>query len=256
ARERYRLRAEHASDMISTHALDGSYTYAAPALEQLLGVKTEQLRGKSSVDFAAPEDQSAILAARDRARQFKGASLVTWRCRRPDGTYVWLETNGRAVRDPATGKPLWFVCSSRDVTSRKRIEGALRDSEQRLRATLETPNLVAVALDPEGVVTFCNEGLCQTTGWSRDDLLGHNWFELCMPERAVRRAFRSQLRRGTIPARFEREIVCRDGTRRLIEWDNNVSRDPLGGVVGTVSLGVDVTEKRQEETVLQLLQSV
>ena len=256
ARERYRLLAEHASDMISTHALDGTYTYAAPALEALLGCTTEQLRGKSSLDFAAAEDKQVIIDGRERARRNKGSSLVTWRCRRPDGSYVWLETNGRAVRDPETGEPLWFVCSSRDVTSRKRIEGALRESEQRLRATLETPNLVAVALDPEGVVTFCNEGLCTTTGWTRDALLGRNWFDVCMTDPPVRRAFRSQLRRGTIPARFEGEIVCKDGSRRLIEWDNNAMRGPSGEVIGTVSLGVDVTEKRHEETVLQLLQSV
>ena len=256
ARERYRLLAEHASDMISTHALDGSFTYAAPALEELLGCKSDELRGRSPIDYAHPDDKMLIAEGRDRAHRNRGPSLVTWRCRRPDGSYVWLETNGRAVRDAKTGQPLWFVCSSRDITSRKRIESALRESEQRLRATLETPNLVAVALDPDGVVTFCNEGLCQTTSWSRDKLLGHNWFDVCMPERAVRRVFRAQLRRGTIPARFEREIVCRDGSRRLIEWDNNVLRDPLGGVIGTVSLGVDVTEKRQEETVLQLLQSI
>ena len=257
ARERYRLLAEHASDMISTHALDGTFTYAAPALEELLGAKTEELRGRSAIEFAfADDDKNFIIEGTERARRIKGSSLVTWRCRRPDGSYVWLETNGRAVRDPKTGQPLWYVCSSRDITSRKRIEGALRESEQRLRATLETPNLVAVALDPEGVVTFCNEGLCATTGWSRDRLLGHNWFDVCMPDPPVRRGFRSQMRRGTIPARLEGEIVCRDGSRRLIEWDNNVLRGPLGEVVGTVSLGVDVTEKRQEETVLQLLQSV
>lgn len=256
ARERYRLLAEHASDMISTHALDGSFTYAAPALEELLGCKSDELRGRSPIEFAFPEDRELIAEGTARAYRQRGSSLVTWRCRRPDGTYVWLETNGRAVRDAKTGQPLWFVCSSRDITSRKRIESALRDSEQRLRATLETPNLVAVALDPDGIVTFCNEGLCATTGWSKDGLLGHNWFALCMPDAPVRRGFRSQLRRGTIPARFEGEIVCRDGSRRLIEWDNNVLRGTSGEVIGTVSLGVDVTEKRQEETVLQLLQSV
>jgi PAS domain S-box-containing protein len=256
ARERYRLLAEHASDMISTHALDGTFTYAAPALEALLGQTSEALRGRSALDFAAPEDKQAIIEGSERARRVKGSSLVTWRCRRPDGSYVWLETNGRAVRDPETGQPLWFVCSSRDITSRKRIEGALRESEQRLRATLETPNLVAVALDPEGVVTFCNEGLCTTTGYTRDALLGRNWFDVCMTDPPVRRAFRSQLRRGTIPARFEGEILCMDGSRRLIEWDNNALRGPAGEVIGTVSLGVDVTEKRHEETVLQLLQSV
>jgi PAS domain S-box-containing protein len=256
ARERYRLLAEHASDMISTHALDGTFTYAAPALEELLGFTNEQLRGRGAVDFAAPEDKRLIIEGAERALRMKGSALVTWRCRRPDGSYVWLETNGRAVRDSKTGQPLWFVCSTRDITSRKRIESALRDSEQRLRATLETPNLVAVALDLDGVVTFCNEGLCATTGWSRDDLLGNDWFALCMPDAPIRRRYASQIRKGKIHSRFEAEILCRDGSRRLIEWDNNVLRDPLGAVIGTVSLGVDVTEKRQEESVLQLLQSV
>jgi PAS domain S-box-containing protein len=256
ARERYRLLAEHASDMISTHALDGTFTYTAPALEELLGCTGEQLRGRSPIEFAAPDDAHLIIEGTERARRIRGPALVTWRCRRPDGSYVWLETNGRAVRDPKTGEPLWFVCSSRDVTARKRIEGALRESEQRLRATLETPNLVAVALDPDGVVTFCNEGLCTTTGWPRDALLGRNWFELCMPDSPIRRRFSRQIRQGSIRARFEDEIVCRDGSRRLIEWDNNVLRGPLGEPVGIVSLGVDVTEKRQEESVLQLLQSV
>jgi PAS domain S-box-containing protein len=207
-------------------------------------------------DFAADDDKPLIEEARARAGRQRGASLVTWRCRRADGSYVWLETSGRAVRDPRTGEATWFVCASRDVTARKRIEDALRESERRLRATLETSNLVAVALDPEGVITFCNEGLCTVTGWGRDGLLGRNWFDVCMTDRAVRRAFRSQMRRGTIPARLEGEIVCRDGSRRLVEWDNNVLRDSAGAPIGTVSLGVDVTEKRQEETALQLLQTV
>lgn len=256
ARERYRLLAEHASDMISTHALDGTYTYAAPALEELLGQSTDALRTLSMAHFAADEDKPLIEEARQRATRHRGPSLVTWRCRRADGSYVWLETSGRAVRDSRTGEATWFVCASRDVTARKRIEDALRESERRLRATLETSNLVAVALDPEGQITFCNEGLCTVTGWGRDALIGRNWFDVCMPDRAVRRAFFSQMRRGTIAARFEGEIACRDGTRRLIEWDNNVLRDPSGAAMGTVSLGVDVTEKRQEETALQLLQTV
>jgi PAS domain S-box-containing protein len=256
ARERYRLLAEHASDMISTHALDGTYTYAAPALEELLGRSTDELRALAMTDFAAEDDKPLLEEARARAPWQRRASLVTWRCRRADGSYVWLETSGRAVRDPTTGEAIWFVCASRDVTARKRIEDALRESERRLRATLETTNLVAVALDPEGIITFCNEGLCALTGWGRNGLLGRNWFDVCMPDPAVRRGFHSQIRRGTIAARFEGEIVCRDGSRRLVEWDNSVLRDPTGAPIGTVSLGVDVTETRQEETALQLLQTV
>ena len=256
ARERYRLLAEHASDMISTHALDGTFQYAAPGLEALLGASTESLRGRKPDDFALPDDVHLLVGARERASQASGAVAVTWRCRRGDGSYVWLETNGRAVRDPKTGAPLWYVSASRDITSRKRIEDALRESERRLRATLEATHLVAVALDLNGTVTFCNDGLCTLTGWTRNALLGRNWFDVCMPDPLAGRAYRERIAAGKIVPRYEGEIVCHDGTRRLIQWDNNVLRDLGGGVIGTVSLGIDVTEKRREETALQLLQTV
>ena len=86
ARERYRLLAEHASDMISTHALDGSFTYVAPALEALVGCKSEDLRGRSPIEFAFPDDRPLIAEGRDRAHRKQGPALVTWRCRRPDGS--------------------------------------------------------------------------------------------------------------------------------------------------------------------------
>ena len=256
ARERYRLLAEHASDMISTHAPDGTFLTAAPALEALLGVGTTELAGRPPCDFAYAEDVALLGESLQRAATSTGATLVTWRCRRLDGSYVWLETSGRAVRDGGNGTPLWYVCASRDVTARKRIEDALRESERRLRATLEAAHLVAVALDTEGVVTFCNDALCTLAGWTRNSLLGRNWFDVCLPDDAARAAFREGVTRGEIPTRRENEIVCRDGRRRLIEWDNSLLRDLAGSIVGTVSLGVDVTERRQEETALQLLQTV
>jgi PAS domain S-box-containing protein len=259
ARERYRLLAEHASDMISTHATDGTFLYAAPALESLLGATTAELHGRSPKEFAFPDDAPLLGEMLQRSSETSGAALVTWRCRRIDGSYVWLETSLRAVRDAKTSQALWYVSASRDVTARKRIEDALRESERRLRATLEAAHLVAVALDTEGMVTFCNDAMCTLAGWTRNALIGRSWFDVCIPALegdAARAAFREQIARAEVPTRGESEIVCRDGKRRLIEWDNSVLRDLAGTVVGTVSLGVDVTEKRQEETALQLLQSV
>jgi PAS domain S-box-containing protein len=257
ARERYRLLAEHASDMIATLAPDGAFLYAAPALEALLGAPTSELLGRSPGEFALPEDASLLLEAQQRSAGITSAALVTWRCRRGDGSYMWLETSIRAVRDAKTSQPIWYVSASRDVTARKRIEDALRESERRLRATLEAAHLVAVALDTQGVITFCNDALCTLAGWTRNALIGRNWFDVLVPDSGTARdTFREQMARGEVPTRLENEILCRDGARRLIEWDNSVLRDLSGTVVGTVSLGVDVTEKRQEETALQLLQSV
>src|SRR5439155_413150 len=78
ARERYRLLAEHASDMIATLAPDGTFLYAAPALEALLGVPTAELLGRSPREFALPEDASLLLEAQQRSSGISSAALVTW----------------------------------------------------------------------------------------------------------------------------------------------------------------------------------
>ncbi|MGN6377518.1 MAG: PAS domain S-box protein, partial [Gaiellales bacterium] len=50
-------------------------------------------------------------------------------------------------------------------------------SERRLRQLLENVQLVAVTTDVQGRITFCNECMCELTGWSRDELLGRSWAE-------------------------------------------------------------------------------
>lgn len=155
--------------------------------------------------------------------------------------------------------PSWgaIVCGSRDITERKQIEDALRESERRFRSAVETVRLVAVGLDVTGRVTFCNDALLALTGWTRADLIGESWFDRCVPPGdPARDAFHENITGGTIPPKLEHDIVCKDGRRRLIEWDNTVLHSPGGDVAGTASLGADVTERRQEEAALKLLQSI
>src|SRR5688572_17641275 len=55
---------------------------------------------------------------------------------------------------------------------------------------------------------------------------------------------------------MEYEIVGRDGNRRMIQWDNTVLRTPMRDVLGTASLGADVTEARAQEETVKLLHSI
>lgn len=252
-----RILAEHVVDMVSTHDADGSFRYVSSVLAGMLGEYPGSLVGKRPRDFAHPDDAQAIAGLWKRALVWTGASATAmWRCRRHNGEYVWLESTARASATEV--KELGpIVCVSRDVTERKQIEDALRDSENRFRTALETVRLVAVGLDPQGRVTFCNDALCTLTGWTRADLLGEDWFERCVPPNDPARAlFHEHISMGDIPLKIEHELVCRDGSRRMIEWDNTVLRTPAGDVLGTASLGADVTVQRQEEAALKLLQTI
>jgi PAS domain S-box-containing protein len=242
-----RILAEHVVDKISTHNADGSIRYISPGFAGMLGEYPGTLTGRKPTDFAHREDAAALDGLWKRAMQLNGASAsTTWRCRRHDGTYAWLETTARkAIGEAADLGDI--VSASRDITERKQIEDALRESEQRFRSTLEAVRLVAVGLDTSARVTFCNDALTTLTGYTRAELLGENWFDKCVPDQGARQVYYSNIMRGSVPPYYEGEIICRDGSRRLIDWDTTVLRGPTGEVLGTASLGADVTERRQHE---------
>ena len=253
-RQDARILAEHVVEKVSTHNADGTFRYVSSVYAGLLGEYPGSLAGRNPREFAHPDDVAALDGLWRRVMLWGGTpATVTWRCRRHDGEYEWLETTGRVASNEAAELGD-IVCANRVVTERKQIEDALRESEQRFRTTLETVRMVAVGLDPTGRVTFCNESLLALTGWSRTELIGENWFDKCVPHDAPARAvFLEHIGTGEIPLKQEVELICKNGSRRLVEWDTTVLRSPSGDVVGTASLGADVTERRRHEA--RLLQA-
>jgi PAS domain S-box-containing protein len=249
-----RILAEHVVEKVSTHAADGAFRYVSSVFAGLLGEYPGSLSGRHPREFAHPDDHAALDGFFKRVMLWGGtAASVTWRCRRHDGEYEWLETTGRVASHEAAELGA-IVCANRVVTERKQIEDALRDSEQRFRTTLESVRLVAVGLDPSGRVTFCNEAFLALTGWTRTELIGENWFDKVVPQDdPARVVFQDNIGTGEIPLKQEATIICRDGSRRLVEWDTTVLRSPSGDVLGTASLGADVTERRRHEA--RLLQA-
>ena len=247
-----RILAEHVVDKVSTHDADGTFRYVSAVFAGLLGEYPGMLVGKHPRDFAHPDDVQVLAGLFRRALQWSGTSTTAlWRCRRHSGEYAWLETTARTTANDLNVLGA-VVCASRDVTERKQIEDALRDSENRFRTTLETVRLVAVGLDTNGRVTFANDSLCALTGWTRSELVGDNWFDRCIPTGdPLRSIFFENIASGEIPHKYENEIMCRDGSRRRIDWDTTVLRSPTGSVLGTASLGADVTYRRQEEAALK-----
>lgn len=132
---RYRLLAEHASDMISRHTLEGVYRYASPASQSLFGYEPEELIGRSAYEFFHPDDVAAMQQHLDATLK-AGASGkgVSYRFHNKDGTYRWVETRSQVVRGAEEEE---IIAVTRDVTERVEAEQALQAFAETLEQRVE-----------------------------------------------------------------------------------------------------------------------
>ncbi len=135
-----------------------------------------------------------------------------------------------------------------DVTSRKQAEQELKESERRFREIMETVELAGVTLDPTGNISFVNDSLLRLTGWSREEVIGRNWFDQFVPESerpARRMRFLGRIQGDGTPYRHENNIITRTGEVRTVSWSSTFLRDSRGRISGVTSIGEDVTEERR-----------
>ena len=119
----YRMLAEHSTDFLSRHALDGTFLYASPVARSLLGWEPDAMLGRTprGLGLDHPEDGEIVDRHWVQAMRADRPRTAAYRARRRDGSIVWLETTLRAVRGLG-GEALEMVCVSRDISERKSAE--------------------------------------------------------------------------------------------------------------------------------------
>ena len=222
-----------------------------PAAEATFGWTREQALGKTMVESIVPP------RLREAHRRGFAHYLATGigpilgkrlelSAIRADGTEFPIELTIAALA--ATSRPM-FTAFIRDITERKRASDELLESERRFSDLLRHVELVSVMLDCEGRITYCNEYMLRLTDWRLDQVIGRDWFEVFMPSdlTGIKSVFLDLLVNSADAWHVENDILTRSGERRLIRWNNSVLRSASGEVIGTASIGEDITERRRAE---------
>jgi PAS domain S-box-containing protein len=121
-------------------------------------------------------DRPRLLRTFEEVLQARDTWDHTYRILRPDGAVRWMQSLGRADRDP-TGRVTRLTGLELDVTERRRTEDVLqarRDEEhdRALRTLLETATQGIVSADASGIVVFANHALESMFGWTAAELIG------------------------------------------------------------------------------------
>jgi len=178
-----------------------------------------------------------------------GSSCNEYRLRHKDGHYLWVEDRQRLVRDEQ-GAPAEIAGVWTDITDRKRAEDELHETERRFREMLDNLELISIMLDQEARVVYCNDYFLRMTGWSREEVIGADWFQRFLPPDTageMREAFLTLLKDEKQVLHHTNEILTRSGERRLIQWNNSLLYSASGEVIGVASIAEDITDRAQLE---------
>ncbi|MFT6915574.1 MAG: two-component system sensor kinase FixL [Motiliproteus sp.] len=157
--DRYRQLAEKSPDFISRHA-PGNLVFidVNPAVEKILGYRSDEIIGLSANDLFHPEDVGSWKNGTSNVTYNEGVYTSTYRLRHKNGDYIWLETTSRTIRDPDTGKLEEIICVSRDVSERVQADNNLT----RLARVVEATSDLVLFCNANFQINYLNESAIRT----------------------------------------------------------------------------------------------
>ena len=173
-----------------------------------------------------------------------------------DGEFIgMISTHWREVHQPSARELRLLDVMARqaaDLIEWKRAEDEVRESEARMRATVEQATAGVGGCDTSGRIVFANRTLCQMLGYSELELIGKTIADVTHPHDAKENVmlFARLIRKGK-PFDIEKRYVRKNGS---ILWGHvSVSpvRDATGEIKSAVAVAVDVTARKEAEAGLQ-----
>lgn len=152
----------------------------------------------------------------------------------------------------------WNRKLAKEVEGRILAEERFRSALSSMEQVVESSEVIIVGLDSMGRVKLFNHAAEAITGYSRNDVVGQDWYELVVPSERFPYAREEFFRLLNDPGKsgaqaFENPILTKSGETRHIRWSNSVNREAVDDLA-VISFGTDITERLLAEEELRLTQ--
>jgi PAS domain S-box-containing protein len=245
--ERYRTILQEIQDSYFEANLAGNFTFFNETTHRDLGYSREELMGMNYRAYIAPEDAETMYKAFNQVyRTGKTIRTTTFKVVTKDGVIKFAESWVSPLRNER-GEIVGFRGLSREITEQKRVEEALRQSEERYRTILDEMQDDYFEVDLAGNYTFVNEANARQLGYPKEELIGMNYRVYIHPDDVenVYKTFNQVYRKGQPIRACTYKIVRKDGSTGLGELSVFPLRNDKGEIIGFRGIGRDVTERMQ-----------
>lgn len=247
---RYRAIVEDQTELISRFAPDSTILFVNGAYCRYFERQPEEIISKSYTPVIFEDDQEAIaqslqsMSADNPTVTIENRVVVK-------GEVRWTQWVNRMLFDEQ-GQFLEFQSVGRDISDRKHIEIALRESERRYATLAETSPVAICRFDIEGHCIYVNNRWGEMMGRTPQSALGMGWSEAMHPQDHDRFLSEwSQAVEARRPSQGETRIVRPDGSIAWAYYQIVPETDLDGTPIGSVGTLTDITERKQVEEQLQ-----
>lgn len=192
-----------------------------------LNAETTEINADLLIEFIHPDDRDFYLGNLSKSVLTGQSKSFEYRIVRPDGTIRNLYATGNIICDE-NNKPIKGIGAIQDITERKEVEIALRESEEKFRTIAETsPLAIYISSGIEQKAEYVNQTFVKMFGYSMADVptVGE-WWPLAYPDGEYRRQVAAEWqKRINIAIENHSEIepmdtvvICKDGSRKNIQW--------------------------------------
>jgi diguanylate cyclase (GGDEF)-like protein/PAS domain S-box-containing protein len=250
--EQYRALVENASDVVFRTDSTGRFTFVNPAMLSITGYSEEEIIGKHYKILFRPDKYKEVMKA--LVGQYENRIQNTYQefpILTKDGHEKWIGQNAQLIVED--DHVIGFQAVARDITERKSIEEALRQSEEKYRTILESIQEGYFEVDLTGNFTFSNDSMSRLIGCSKEELQGMNYKQFTNEETAkeVFHAFNEVYTTGKPSKAFDWQVIRKNGDKRYIEASVSLQKDSSDKPTGFKGMVRDVTERKREEEIIR-----